>query len=35
MAARGILTNPAMYAGHDVLPLQCLQDWVNIFYEGQ
>ena len=30
MAARGILANPAMYAGYDTLPLQCLQDWVNI-----
>jgi hypothetical protein len=29
MAARGILTNPAMYAGYDSLPLQCIQDWVN------
>lgn len=30
MAARGILTNPAMYAGYDSLPLQCIQDWLDI-----
>ena len=30
MAARGILTNPAMYAGYDTVPLQCLQDWLDI-----
>lgn len=32
MAARGILTNPAMYAGYDSLPLQCVQDWVSNFF---
>lgn len=30
MAARGILENPAMYAGYDHTPLQCVQDWVDI-----
>ncbi|XP_028391331.1 tRNA-dihydrouridine(20a/20b) synthase [NAD(P)+]-like isoform X2 [Dendronephthya gigantea] len=30
MAARGILSNPAMYAGFDSLPLQCLQDWLDL-----
>ena len=30
MAARGILQNPAMYAGFDETPLQCVQDWVDI-----
>ena len=30
MAARGILDNPAMYAGYTSTPLQCVQDWVNI-----
>lgn len=30
MAARGILSNPAMYAGYDSTPLQCVTDWVNI-----
>ena len=30
MAARGILSNPAMYAGYDSTPLQCVTDWVWI-----
>ncbi|XP_005100580.1 tRNA-dihydrouridine(20a/20b) synthase [NAD(P)+]-like [Aplysia californica] len=30
MAARGILANPAMYAGYKDTPLQCVQDWVDI-----
>lgn len=30
MAARGILENPAMYAGYEHTPLQCVQDWVDI-----
>lgn len=30
MAARGILSNPAMYAGYDCTPLQCVADWVDI-----
>ena len=30
MAARGILDNPAMYAGYTATPLQCVQDWVDI-----
>ena len=29
MAARGILENPAMYAGFDCTPVQCVQDWVS------
>ena len=29
MAARGIMRNPAMYAGFDETPLQCIQDWVS------
>ena len=29
MAARGILSNPAMYAGYDCTPLQCVADWVG------
>ncbi|ELU03155.1 hypothetical protein CAPTEDRAFT_112268 [Capitella teleta] len=33
MSARGILANPAMYAGFDETPLQCLQDWVDISLE--
>ena len=30
MAARGILQNPAMYAGYDETPLECVKDWVSI-----
>ncbi|XP_786210.2 tRNA-dihydrouridine(20a/20b) synthase [NAD(P)+]-like [Strongylocentrotus purpuratus] len=30
MSARGILRNPAMYAGYDDTPFQCIQDWVDI-----
>ena len=30
MAARGILENPAMYAGHSSTPHSCIQDWVDI-----
>ncbi|XP_033625787.1 tRNA-dihydrouridine(20a/20b) synthase [NAD(P)+]-like [Asterias rubens] len=30
MAARGILENPAMYAGHTVTPIDCVQQWVDI-----
>lgn len=30
MAARGILTNPAMFAGYDHTPAECVADWVNI-----
>lgn len=30
MAARGILANPAMYAGYKDTPMQCVQDWVDI-----
>lgn len=30
MAARGILTNPALFAGHYITPLACVQDWVTI-----
>ena len=29
MAARGILNNPAMYAGYNCTPLQCVRDWVS------
>ncbi|XP_062611401.1 tRNA-dihydrouridine(20a/20b) synthase [NAD(P)+]-like [Saccostrea cucullata] len=35
MAARGILQNPAMYAGFENTPLQCVQDWIDIaLYSG-
>ena len=29
MSARGMLENPAMYAGFECTPLQCVQDWVS------
>jgi len=30
MAARGLLENPAMYAGHLTTPASCVQDWVRL-----
>lgn len=30
MAARGMLANPAMYAGFEETPLQCIRDWLDI-----
>ncbi|XP_021707169.1 tRNA-dihydrouridine(20a/20b) synthase [NAD(P)+]-like [Aedes aegypti] len=30
MSARGILSNPAMYAGFERTPLECIQRWLNI-----
>lgn len=30
MSARGILTNPALFSGHSITPLDCLQDWLDI-----
>ncbi len=35
MAARGILSNPAMYAGYSHTPLQCVQDWVSEGFSQQ
>lgn len=29
MAARGILTNPAMYAEYSHTPIECVSDWVS------
>lgn len=29
MAARGILANPAMFAGFEQTPLECVQKWVG------
>lgn len=29
MSARGMLENPAMYAGFECTPIQCVQDWVS------
>ncbi|KAM4746854.1 tRNA-dihydrouridine(20a/20b) synthase [NAD(P)+]-like [Rhinophrynus dorsalis] len=33
MAARGLLANPAMFAGYEETPLACVQDWVDIALE--
>uniref|UniRef100_UPI00398F80CD tRNA-dihydrouridine(20a/20b) synthase [NAD(P)+]-like n=1 Tax=Pristiophorus japonicus TaxID=55135 RepID=UPI00398F80CD len=33
MAARGLLANPAMFAGYEETPLQCVRDWVDIALE--
>lgn len=33
MSARGLLANPALYAGYEHTPLQCVWDWVNIASE--
>ncbi|XP_020286808.1 tRNA-dihydrouridine(20a/20b) synthase [NAD(P)+]-like isoform X2 [Pseudomyrmex gracilis] len=30
MSARNILSNPALFSGHSVTPLVCVQDWLNI-----
>jgi len=30
MAARGMLENPAMFAGHESTPLECIQDFVHL-----
>ncbi|XP_066911737.1 tRNA-dihydrouridine(20a/20b) synthase [NAD(P)+]-like [Clytia hemisphaerica] len=30
MAAQGMLNNPAMYAGYDITPMQCVEDWMDI-----
>ncbi|XP_077639757.1 tRNA-dihydrouridine(20a/20b) synthase [NAD(P)+]-like isoform X2 [Lonchura striata] len=33
MVARGLLANPAMFAGYEETPFQCIQDWVDIALE--
>nr|ACO12193.1 tRNA-dihydrouridine synthase 4-like [Lepeophtheirus salmonis] len=33
MAARGLLENPAMYAGFDITPAKCILDWLKISLE--
>ena len=33
MSARGMLENPAMFAGYDFTPKACVQDWVRISLE--
>ncbi|XP_069485245.1 tRNA-dihydrouridine(20a/20b) synthase [NAD(P)+]-like [Ambystoma mexicanum] len=30
MVARGLLANPAMFAGYEETPLECIQDWVDL-----
>lgn len=29
MSARGILSNPAMFAGFDRTPVECIDEWVS------
>ena len=29
MSARGILDNPALYAGYSHTPLECVRDWIS------
>ena len=33
MAARGMLQNPAMYAGHTDTPISCVTDWVSLYLD--
>lgn len=33
MAARGLLANPAMFAGYEETPLECIWNWVDISIE--
>ncbi|NXH87868.1 DUS4L synthase, partial [Edolisoma coerulescens] len=33
MVARGLLANPALFAGYEETPFQCIQDWVDIALE--
>lgn len=30
MCARGLLENPALFAGYTTTPVECVKDWVNI-----
>ncbi|XP_069141096.1 tRNA-dihydrouridine(20a/20b) synthase [NAD(P)+]-like [Argopecten irradians] len=30
MSARGILENPAMFAGYETTPLSCIKDWIEL-----
>ena len=30
MSARGILDNPALYAGHSHTPIECVRDWLDL-----
>ena len=33
MVARGLLANPAMFAGYEETPLKCIWDWVDLALE--
>lgn len=33
MAARGMLANPAMFAGYQNTPEQCVKDWVSHIFK--
>ncbi|KAM5172745.1 tRNA-dihydrouridine(20a/20b) synthase [NAD(P)+]-like isoform 1-T3 [Mantella aurantiaca] len=33
MVARGLLANPAMFAGYEETPLTCIEDWIDIALE--
>ena len=35
MSARGMLSNPALFAGFNKTPLSCVQDWINISQDLQ
>lgn len=30
MVARGLLANPAMFAGYEMTPVECIRDWLEI-----
>ena len=30
MSARGLLANPALYAGYNSTPINCVEDWIKI-----
>lgn len=30
MSARGILNNPALYAGHSYTPFSCIKEWIDL-----
>ena len=34
MAARGILENPAMFAGYSETPIDCIRDWIQLSVEA-
>lgn len=33
MSARGILANPALFAGYKETPMSCIQDWIDIHHQ--